>query len=98
MNISQIQLYQADSDFVFFTQAAKSLHVELGYSLNKYKSKYRDKLVNVLPSARTNVILIIIFVTCLLRYRSNVDRFSRIELFPSIVLSSEKTNYKNDIQ
>ena len=27
-----------------------------------------------------------------------IDRFSRIELFPSIVLSSEKTNYKNDIQ
>ena len=27
-----------------------------------------------------------------------IDRFSRIELFPSNVLSSEKTNYKNDIQ
>ena len=27
-----------------------------------------------------------------------IDRFSRIELFPSIVLSSEKANYKNDIQ
>ena len=27
-----------------------------------------------------------------------IDIFSRIELFPSIVLSSEKTNCKNDIQ
>ena len=27
-----------------------------------------------------------------------IDRFSRIELFPSNVLSSEKANYKNDIQ
>ena len=27
-----------------------------------------------------------------------IDRFSRIELFPSNVLSSEKTNCKNDIQ
>ena len=27
-----------------------------------------------------------------------IDIFSRIELFPSNVLSSEKTNYKNDIQ
>ena len=27
-----------------------------------------------------------------------IDRFSRIELIPSNVLSSEKTNYKNDIQ
>ena len=27
-----------------------------------------------------------------------IDIFSRIELFPSIILSSEKTNYKNDIQ
>ena len=27
-----------------------------------------------------------------------IDRPSRIELFPSNVLSSEKTNYKNDIQ
>ena len=33
----------------------------------------------------------------MLRYRSYVDIFSRIELFPSIVLSCEKTNYKNDI-
>ena len=27
-----------------------------------------------------------------------IDIFSRIELITSIVLSSEKTNYKNDIQ
>ena len=27
-----------------------------------------------------------------------IDIFSRIELFPSNVLSSEKTNCKNDIQ
>ena len=27
-----------------------------------------------------------------------IDIFSRIELIASIVLSSEKTNYKNDIQ
>ena len=27
-----------------------------------------------------------------------IDIFSRIELFPLNVLSSEKTNYKNDIQ
>ena len=27
-----------------------------------------------------------------------IDRFSRIELIPSIILSSEKANYKNDIQ
>ena len=27
-----------------------------------------------------------------------IDIFSRIELFPSIVLSSDNTNYRNDIQ
>ena len=32
------------------------------------------------------------------RLRCQDDIFSRIELFPSNVLSSEKTNYKNDIQ
>ena len=44
-------------------------------------------------------------LTILLWYRSNTyqlrcqdDIFSRIELFPSIILSSEKANYKNDIQ
>ena len=30
--------------------------------------------------------------------RCQDDIFSRIELIPSIVLSSEKANYKNDIQ
>ena len=34
----------------------------------------------------------------MLRYRSNKTLFSRIELFPSIVLSPRVTNYKNDIQ
>ena len=33
----------------------------------------------------------------LLRYRSNVDIFSRIEFNSSNVLSSRVTNYKNDI-
>ena len=32
------------------------------------------------------------------RLKCQDDTFSRIELFPSIVLSSEKANYKNDIQ
>ena len=32
------------------------------------------------------------------RLRCQDDIFSRIELFPSNVLSSEKANYKNDIQ
>ena len=44
------------------------------------------------------LLLVVISVNFVLVKRCHDDISSRIELITSIVLSSEKTNYKNDIQ
>ena len=44
------------------------------------------------------VILIVVISVKRVSIRCQDDIFSRIELITSIVLSSEKANYKNDIQ
>ena len=74
------------------------IYVQL-YKQNRYRdTEIKGYVEGVKSSSIYPIRAVMLCMSKVLRYRSNVDIFSRIELFPSNVLSSEKTNYKNDIQ